>query len=342
MFMEVSNLIEIKNLYKTYKTGDKKVEALKNINLTISDGDIFGIVGLSGAGKSSLVRCVNLLEKPDSGEILIDGEDITKFKKSKLRESRKKIGMIFQHFNLLMNSTVYENIALPLKFSGKKDGYIKKRVNELLEVVELSDKSKSYPAQLSGGQKQRVAIARALANNPQIILSDEATSALDPATTDSILSLLKSINEKLNITILIITHEMDVIKKICSKVAVMENGEIVEEGNILDVISNPKTKVAKSFLGSIDSKLPKDVIEEVKKDEKLIKITFLGNSTEEPVISNIIKNFDIEVSILSGNIENVQNTKIGSLIIKISGNSEALKKSQDYLASNGVRIEVLK
>jgi len=336
-------LIEIRNLSKSYITQKGKVDALNNINLSVNDGEIFGIIGLSGAGKSSLVRCINMLEVPDSGEVLINGRDVTKLKPAELREVRKKIGMIFQHFNILMNSTVYDNIAFPLRISKVPEKDIKKRVEHLLEVVELTEKRNVYPAQLSGGQKQRVGIARSLANNPDIILSDEATSALDPTTTESILNLLKSINQQFGITILVITHEMNVIKKLCDKVAVMENGLIVEMGSVIDVFSNPKTVTSKRFLKDMMAELPGGILNGNSSGrEEVIRASFVGEITSKPVISQMIKKFDVDANIISGNIENIQNTQVGNLLIKLSGNRESIVAAEKYLVENNVRIEVLK
>lgn len=336
-------MIEIKNLSKVYSTSGKDVVALKDINLTISDGEIYGIMGLSGAGKSSLIRCINMLEKPTSGSILINGVEMTKLKPKELRNMRKKIGMIFQHFNLLMNSTVYENIAFPLKISKVSDSVIKKRVDELLDVVDLKDKKYAYPSQLSGGQKQRVGIARALANNPDIILSDEATSALDPTTTESILNLLKNINKQYGITIVVITHEMSVIRNLCDKVAVLEDGRIIEEGNVIDIFSNPSTETSKRFLKDMIAELPPDILlDDENPNEEILRLSFFGNSSNQPVISHMIKNFDVEVNIISGNIERVQNSQIGNLLIKISGEENSIKDAIKFLENNGLRIEVLK
>ncbi|MDE4542441.1 methionine ABC transporter ATP-binding protein [Thermoanaerobacterium sp. R66] len=336
-------MIEIKNLSKVYNTNGKEVIALKDINLTIRDGEIYGIMGLSGAGKSSLIRCINMLEKPTSGSILINGVEMTKLNSKELRNMRKKIGMIFQHFNLLMNSTVYENIAFPLKISKVSDSVIKKRVDELLDVVDLKDKKYAYPSQLSGGQKQRVGIARALANNPDIILSDEATSALDPTTTESILNLLKDINKQYGITIVVITHEMSVIRNLCDKVAVLEDGMIIEEGNVIDIFSNPSTETSKRFLKDMIAELPPDILlDDENPNEEILRLSFFGSSSNQPVISHMIKNFDVEVNIISGNIERVQNSQIGNLLIKISGEQNSIKNAIKFLENNGLRIEVLK
>ncbi|SDG50278.1 D-methionine transport system ATP-binding protein [Thermoanaerobacter thermohydrosulfuricus] len=312
-------MIIIRNLNKVYESQNKKIEALKNINLTINKKEIFVIIGLSGAGKSSLLRCINLLETPTSGEILINGVDITKLRGKALREMRKKIGMIFQNFNLLMNSTVFDNVAFPLRINKVPKAEIKKRVMELLELVNLTDKKDSYPSQLSGGQKQRVGIARALANNPDIILSDEATSALDPTTTESILSLLKDINKKFGITIVVITHEMDVIKNLCDRVAVIEDGTIVEEGSVIELISNPKTSTSKKFLTDMIAKLPApNFVQKCEPTEEVLRISFFGEDANKPYISQLIKQFDVEVNIIAGNIENIQNVPVGSIIVKIS------------------------
>ncbi|GAA0178736.1 methionine ABC transporter ATP-binding protein [Clostridium sediminicola] len=335
-------MIEIKNLCKTYISKTSTLDAVKNVSLKIEDGDIYGIIGLSGAGKSSLVRCINMLEKPTSGEILINEKDITKLNPKELRETRKKIGMIFQNFNLLMNSTVYENIAFPLKISGLKKTEIDKKVKELLEVVDLFDKKDVYPSQLSGGQKQRVGIARALANDPKIILCDEATSALDPNTTQSILNLLKSINKRFSITIIVITHEMNVIKNICNKVAVMENGQIVEAGSVIEVFSNPKTETLKSFLEDDILYVPKEILIKNKEIyENVLKISFLGNRSEEPIISNMVKKHDVDVNILAGNIENIQDTNLGHLVVKISGQEKDVLSSIKYLNMNNLKVEVI-
>ncbi|MDK2809590.1 MAG: D-methionine transport system ATP-binding protein [Petroclostridium sp.] len=338
-----SYLIEIRKLSKIYNTHGTMTHALQDINLTINDGDIFGIIGLSGAGKSSLIRCINLLERPTSGEILIDDVDLTKLSSASLREVRKKIGMIFQQFNLLMNSTVYDNIAFPLKISKVPKREIEKRVDELLELVELKDKKYAYPSQLSGGQKQRVGIARALANKPDIILSDEATSALDPTTTESILNLLKNINKEFGITIVVITHEMSVIKKICDRVAVMENGRIVEEGNVIDIFSNPKTLVARRFLKDMFAELPEGILlDDRNQEEEILRVSFVGDSATKPIISYMIKKFNIDANIIAGTIDRIQNAVVGNLLIKLVGDKESISSAINYLTENKLRIEVLK
>lgn len=333
-------MVLIENLVKTYGDGDNSTNALKGIDLHIKKGEIFGIIGLSGAGKSSLVRCINLLETPTSGSIKIDNKEIIKLSKKELREARKKIGMVFQHFNLLMNSTIYENVAFPMRIDKKPKEYIDKKVKELLDLVGLLDKKDMYPAMLSGGQKQRVGIARAIANDPSIIICDEATSALDPETTKSILQLLKNINDKLGITIIVITHEMDVIKHICNKVAILEKGKIAECGLVSDIFINPKTKIARSFFDSVDVKLENDIYQNALDGKGIvIKAIFIGEKSTAPYISKMIVKYNVEVSILLGNIQHMDNTLIGTLVIKITGSDENIKNAISYLKENNVLIE---
>ncbi len=336
-------MIEVKNLSKSYKLKNDELAALKDISLTINNGEIYGIMGLSGAGKSTLFRCINLLEVPDSGEILIDGIDITKLSNKQLRSARKNIGMIFQNFNLLMNSTVFDNVAFPLKISHVPGKIVKENVSNLLKLVDLLDKKNVYPSQLSGGQKQRVGIARALANNPKILLSDEATSSLDPSTTESILRLLKDINQKFGITIVVITHEMNVIKKICDRVAVMDNGVIVEEGSVVDIFSNPATQISKRFLKNTVS----DIIETIKIDgknnnEKIVHAVFLGKSARKPILSTMLKKFDVDANVLAANIEVIQNRQIGNMLIKLTGSKKDIEDAVNFLSENDVKTEVLK
>lgn len=336
-------MVLIENLTKTYKQGNIPIQALKGIDLHIQKGEIFGIIGLSGAGKSSLVRCINLLETPTSGNITIDGQNIIKLNKKELRQARKKIGMVFQHFNLLMNSTVYENVAFPMKIDNKPKDYIDKKVTELLDLVGLLDKKDMYPSMLSGGQKQRVGIARAIANNPSLIICDEATSALDPETTNSILNLLKDINKKLNMTIIIITHEMDVIKHICNKVAILEQGKIAESGLVSDIFVNPQTQIAKSFFDSVDVKLENDIYQKaLDGNGVVIKGIFIGETSTAPYISKMIVKFNVEVSILLGNIQHMDDTLIGTLVIKITGQNQNIQKAIDYLRQNNVIVEEVK
>ena len=309
--------ILIQNVSKTYSTKDGNVQALKNVNLSIEQGDIYGIIGMSGAGKSTLVRCINYLEEPTEGKIFIKGKELGSFSKKELRKQREDIGMIFQHFNLLMQKSVLENICFPLYIHGKKKTEARKRAKELLEIVGLSDKAKAYPAQLSGGQKQRVAIARALASNPKILLCDEATSALDPQTTASILDLLKEINQKFGITIVIITHQMSVVREICSHVAIMKSGEVVEDGKVSEIFTHPKSDVARELIsrdlgndientGKVAAKISKG---------KNVRIVFSENSSFEPVIANMILQFNEPVNILKANTKNVGGVAKGEMIL---------------------------
>ena len=323
--------ILIQNVSKTYSTKDGNVQALKNVNLSIEQGDIYGIIGMSGAGKSTLVRCINYLEEPTEGKIFIKGKELGSFSKKELRKQREDIGMIFQHFNLLMQKSVLENICFPLYIHGKKKTEARKRAKELLEIVGLSDKAKAYPAQLSGGQKQRVAIARALASNPKILLCDEATSALDPQTTASILDLLKEINQKFGITIVIITHQMSVVREICSHVAIMKSGEVVEDGKVSEIFTHPKSDVARELIsrdlgndientGKVAAKISKG---------KNVRIVFSENSSFEPVIANILK----------ANTKNVGGVAKGEMILGFQEDSNNVEKMKEYLIERGLEIE---
>ncbi len=334
-------LIKIENLSKKFETNDGEIWPVKNVNLHIKKGEIFGIIGLSGAGKSTLIRCLNRLEEPTKGKIIIDGVDITSLDKNDLRNSRKQIGMIFQHFNLLSQKTVFENIAFPLELEKMDKHIINSKVNRLLNFVELSDKKYAYPSELSGGQKQRVAIARALVNNPKVLLSDEATSALDPKTTDSILKLLNETRDEFGLTIVLITHQMEVVKDICDRVAIMENGEIIETNTALELFRNPKTKTAKTFINSLKSNIVEEEINPKDFGDKVIRLSFLGDSARKPIVSRMIKQFDIEVNILSGNINNLVNTSIGHLILGLSGDDEEIEKAIDYLNKQNVNVEVI-
>ncbi len=339
-------MIEVSNVGKVYSVSGRSVVALDNISLEIQKGEIFGIIGYSGAGKSTLIRCLNMLESPTSGFIKIDGKDITSLPPADLRRERKEIGMIFQHFNLLSSRTVRGNIAYPLEIAGMKKAQIQSRVSELLDLVGLTSHADAYPAQLSGGQKQRVGIARAIANNPKVLLCDEATSALDPKTTVSILELLKDINKRLGLTMVLITHEMEVIKKICDRVAVIDDGNIAELGTVLQLFSQPKTKIAHEFIKQVTNfEVPESLLqrfdEQASKRQRLLQLSFLGDSTETPVISNLIKKYDVDVSILHGQIDRIQSTPYGTLVIGISGDPDSVSKALEYLAENGVRIEVL-
>lgn len=349
-------MIEIKNYNKTFHLKGLEVEALKDVSLKIEDGEVYGVIGYSGAGKSTLVRCINFLEVPDSGSIEINGNSIdikdgvlyrdgVKLSVRELNKIRKGIGMIFQHFNLLDRSTVFDNIAYPLKYQGLSKDEISKRVFEMLDLVSLRDKVNAYPSQLSGGQKQRVAIARALVNNPKILLSDEATSALDPEATESILNLLAELNKKLGLTVIIITHEMAVIKTICSKVAVMEDGRVVEEGNVYDIFSSPEAPITKKFVSSTSSlskidKLIKSnsAVVATKGNERLYKLTF-KKDVDEPVISEISRRFDIDCSIVLANVEVIGNDALGAMIVKISGKEENIESAVKYITEHNVILE---
>lgn len=342
-------MITLKNVSKTFESKVLSVHAVKDVSLTIEDGEIFGIIGFSGAGKSTLVRCINLLERPSSGEVHVCGKELTKLSEKNLRTVRKKIGMIFQHFNLMRSRTVAQNIAFPLKKSGLSKEAMKQKVDSLLELVDLKDKANSYPSQLSGGQKQRVAIARALANDPEVLLCDEATSALDPQTTQSILKLLKEVNQRLNLTIVLITHEMAVVKEICDKVAVMEDGYVVEEGKILNVFSNPQQEITKNFINStssmhkiyelLDQNHP---IVQIKKGETLIKLSYEPNNTGEALISKISRDFEVDTNIIFGNIEVIQGAPLGGLVIILGGDKTNITKAIHCLRKNHVKVEVMK
>ena len=341
-------MIQLEHIEKIYHTASGDLHALKDINLTINEGEIFGIIGLSGAGKSTLVRCINMLERPTSGKVFVDGQEMTALSEEQLRKARQNIGMIFQHFNLLASRTVYGNIAFPLEIQGLDKAAIKKKVEPLLELVGLSDRADHYPSQLSGGQKQRVGIARALASDPKVLLCDEATSALDPQTTESILNLLRDINKRLHITIVMITHQMNVVKEICDRVAVIENGEIIEQGSMVDIFTNPQKATTKEFVASIQHN---DLPDFVKKmdvhkayqsgDKALVSLSFIGESAGEPVVSVLIKSYDTNVNILTANIETLQDTPFGTLLIELEGDEDHLKKALDYLHSRQVKDEVI-
>ena len=340
-------MITLKNITKTYG-GAAKVQALKGINLTINDGEIFGIVGKSGAGKSTLVRCINMLEKPTSGEVIIDDKDLTKMNDSQLRKERKNIGMIFQHFNLLSSRTVAGNIAFPLELMGASKDVIQKKVASLLELVELTDRAENYPSQLSGGQKQRVGIARALASDPKILLCDEATSALDPQTTKSILGLLQDINKRMGITIIVITHEMAVIKEICNRVAVLEDGVIKDLGRVVDVFTNPQSQTMKEFVTSvINMELPAGIKnlgvtgQPAPDRDMLVRLRFKGAVTNDPLVADVVRKFHVNVSVLYGNIDYIQDEPFGYLIVVIMGDMETQAKAFAYIKTLPIGSEVL-
>jgi D-methionine transport system ATP-binding protein len=335
-------MLSIRNLNKTFTTKKVKFQALKNVSVDIEKGEIFGFIGLSGAGKTSLARCISVLEKADGGEIIFNGVDITKLKSAKLREARRKMGMIFQHFNLLMNATVFDNVAFPLRVAGKPRAYIRGRVMDLLELVGLTEKETAYPATLSGGQKQRVGIARALVAEPEMVICDEATSALDPDTTRSILALLKRISAATGVTFLIITHEMDVIKALCTHVAVMEDGKIIEAGKVIDVLTNPQTDTARRFFEKDHSEEGWfKAVQEHKIGHHVFRAVFIGESARRSFIHDVIRNFNIELSILSGSIESVASTMVGSLILEITGDEDEMDKALAFFRENGVGIEII-
>lgn len=341
-------MIELKNLHKTYHDDNGSLDALQGVSLQVQEGEVFGVIGKSGAGKSTLIRCINMLERPSSGSVIVDGEELTTMPERQLREMRKRIGMIFQHFNLLSSRTVYGNIAFPLELAGKTTNEIAAAVDPLLELVGLTDKRNQFPAQLSGGQKQRVGIARALANRPKVLLCDEATSALDPQTTHSILNLLRDINQKLGLTIVIITHEMQVIKEICDRVAVMENGLVIEEGSVIDLFVRPQTPTTKEFIRTIVSHDLPDIFAGLhfsatpQPDSNLIlRLSFIGSSANEPIIAGLIRRFNVDVNILLGNIDHLKNIPFGTLLIEISGDDSAVQVAQNYLQELELGIEVI-
>lgn len=342
-------MIRLENVSKTFTDSNKEVHAVNNVSLTINDGDIFGIIGFSGAGKSTLVRCINLLEKPTDGKVFVDDAEITALSGKELRKARKKIGMIFQHFNLMPSRTIFGNVAYPLRGSGLSKEEIKEKVHHLLELVGISEKENAFPGQLSGGQKQRVAIARALANDPNILLCDEATSALDPQTTKSILKLLQQLNQTLGITVVVITHEMAVVKEICNRVAVMDHGDVVEEGEVFHVFASPKEPLTRSFIKTT-SNLQK--IEELiaadspvvatKKGELIVRLSYVEKNTSEPLISTVTQKFGIILNIVFADVEIVQNAPIGGTVAIVSGKSSRIDEALQYLRDKNVGVEVIK
>ena len=339
-------MIELKQLNKVFEAGGRTVKAIDGVDLKVPEGTIYGVIGSSGAGKSTLVRCVNLLEKPTSGQVIVDGQDLTQLSDKALRAARHNIGMIFQHFNLLSSRTVYDNIALPLELAGVGKAEIEAAVLPLLEMTGLSDKRDNYPAQLSGGQKQRVAIARALASKPKVLLCDEATSALDPQTTRAILALLKDINRQLNITILMITHEMDVVKSICDRVAIMSHGQLIEENTVEAFFLQPQTDLAREFVRSAIHEEPVTDIEERFQTEPgegtrpVVRITFVGHRVVEPLITVAARKFNTDFIILQADVETVNDKPMGFLMMEIAGEQPAIDESLNFLRDN-VQVEVL-
>lgn len=335
-------MIELKNISVDFD-GFKAVD---DVSLKINKADAFGIVGFSGAGKSTLVRTINLLQRPSQGEVLIKGENILDISEAELRKRRKKIGMIFQHFNLLNNISVLDNVIFPIRKEkiSKKDK--KEKALRLLELVRIKDKAKSYPRELSGGQKQRCAIARALASDPEILLCDEATSALDPKTTKQILELLSKVRDELGLTIVIITHQMEVVKDLCNKCVVMQDGKVIEEGTSLEIFSNPKHKLTKEFVESSTNvnqtlETVKENVGVLKKDEFLVKLSYVGDSTTEPVINELYEKFNIKTNVLAGNIEFITNTPVGNLIVTFKGEKEDFDKAFEYLLGQKVNVSLI-
>lgn len=328
-------IIKVKQLHKTFEGSKQKVAALQDISFEIERGDIFGIIGMSGAGKSTLVRCLNFLERPTSGTVEVHGNVLNDLKHKQLREARKDIAMIFQHFNLLMQKTVLDNVCFSLRIAGKNKKQARERAMELLKIVQLEDKAHAYPSQLSGGQKQRVAIARALANQPSILLCDEATSALDPQTTQSILALLKEINRNYGITIVIITHEMEVVQEICNKVAILDHGRLVEMGSVEQIFSAPKTKEAQKLVYSIGAGTSMDVM----KGKRCVRIVFRENSAFEPVICNMTLQFNTPVNILYANTTNIQGVAAGEMILQLPESDVMAEKMIQYLREKKLTVE---
>lgn len=332
-------MIEINNLSKTFKTKNSAVDALKDVSLDVEKGQIYGVIGYSGAGKSTLIRCVNLLEKPTTGTISIDGMDLTSLSPGDLLTARRRIGMIFQGFNLLKTATVYDNIAIPLKLTGVSKSDIKTRVNRYLDIVDLQDKADSFPAELSGGQKQRVAIARALSHEPEVLLSDEATSALDPDTTEAILDLLLKINDELGITILLITHEMHVIQRICDNVAVMDDGRIVEKGKTIDVFTAPKETTTKKFVNSLFDYQPLIESHDALEKGTTFLLKFMGSSSQDPALAVVTKKFDLYPNILYGNITQLKDEPFGQLLVHFDGDKNQVNHAIDYLQAQDIQVE---
>lgn len=334
-------MFEIKNISKSFNTSTHLIKAVDDVSLSIKPGEIYGIIGSSGAGKSTLIRCLNLLERPEKGEVIFKNEDLLLLSKKDIRERRKKIGMVFQSFNLLNSKTIFENVAFPINNQDKDQ--VKAKVDSLLDLVGISDKAKAYPSQLSGGQKQRVAIARALANDPDVLLSDEATSALDPKTTASILKLLKDLNKKLNLTIILITHEMDVIKSICDKVAIMSEGRIVEADDVLNIFSDPKSDVTKDFiqdsfnLSEIKALVKRNNL--IKTNQHLYELVYKQDSSSKPLISQLVLDYNLQVNIVAGNIEIIANESIGHLVIVIDGSHHDILAGLKFLKVNKVIVK---
>ncbi|WP_443945915.1 methionine ABC transporter ATP-binding protein MetN [Pedobacter sp. AW1-32] len=337
-------MIRLQNITKTFGEGSKQVTALSDISLHVKQGQITGVIGASGAGKSTLIRCANLLEIPTSGEVIIDGQNLLKLTRTELAIARRQIGMIFQHFNLLSSRTVSDNIAFPLELAGTPKSKIKERVSELLQFVDLEAKQNDYPASLSGGQKQRVAIARTLAVRPKVLLCDEATSALDPETTTSILNLLKAVNERFGITILLITHEMHVVKSICDEVAIISNGKLIEQGSVADIFSHPKTALAQKFIASsIQVSLPEEYRIKLKSEGEnpLLQLNFNGDSAGAAALSEVTRLYGITNHILSAQLENAGSVQYGTILLRAEGSAQAHEQALTYYKNHHIKTEVL-
>ena len=342
-------MIELRHISKDFGTGEHAVHAVQDVSLTVETGEIFGIIGFSGAGKSTLVRCINLLERPTSGEVLLDGQELTALPPKQLRQTRKKIGMIFQHFNLMPSRTVAGNVAYPLRGSGLSREQIAAKVQSLLELVGIGDKADAFPSQLSGGQKQRVAIARALANDPSVLLCDEATSALDPQTTKAILHLLRDLNAKLGLTIVLITHEMAIVREICHRVAVMEHGRVAEQGEVFNVFVDPRQDITRSFirttsnLQKVEELIAADSpVTRLKPGELIIRLSYVQRNAAEPLISVVTKLFDVSLNIIFADINIVQDAPIGGTVAIISGERSHITKAIEYFIDKNVGVEVIK
>ena len=342
-------MIEFTHVSKDFGSGEKMVRAVRDVSLTIQDGEIFGIIGFSGAGKSTLVRCINLLERPTNGTVVVDGKEMTALSPKELRLARRKIGMIFQHFNLMPSRTVFGNVAYPLQGQGLSKQAIQNKVRKLLKLVDIADKETTYPSQLSGGQKQRVAIARALANDPKVLLCDEATSALDPQTTKAILTLLKDLNQKLNLTIVMITHEMAVVKEICDHVAIMEHGQVVEQGEVFSLFADPKQPITQNFIRTTSNlqKIEELIAEgspvvQLQPGEVIVRLSYIQKNVSEPLISTLSQRFQISLNIIFADIEIVQDAPIGGTVAILSGEREQITKAMEYLIEKNVGVEVLK
>ncbi|MBS6615272.1 MAG: methionine ABC transporter ATP-binding protein [Sutterella wadsworthensis] len=343
-------MIKLDHITQTYKTPEgREFKALDDVSIEIRPGEIFGIIGRSGAGKSTLVRCINLLNRPSEGTVTVDGKNLTELSEDELRESRRSIGMIFQHFNLLSSRTVYDNVALPLELVGTPKNVIREKVEPLLKLVGLTEHAHKYPSQLSGGQKQRVGIARALTNDPKVLLSDEATSALDPETTVATLALLKRINKELGLTIVMITHEMQVVKQICERVVVMNYGKIVEQGKVVDIFMSPQHETTKALIGNVMARdMPASILDRFRKAREnhpnsdavyLLRLAFSGNEVTRPVISECSRRFNIDFNILRGTVDDVQGQTLGSLTVLIEAESSVFIEAVNFLRENGVVVE---